>query len=121
MAHLGPRAFDAIGGEVVSTTATVSENQQSDASGAYVRLVDLMSETEKNAALQEATANPDCGWFYRRSASDFAAIPGSPIAYWCGKGFFGAFKNGISVDALSDFTGSQNITADNNRYLRRYW
>ncbi|MCF5096845.1 BREX-1 system adenine-specific DNA-methyltransferase PglX, partial [Pseudomonas gessardii] len=40
MAHMGARAFDSIGGEVVSTTAFVLENQHKpEYKGAYVRLV----------------------------------------------------------------------------------
>ncbi|WP_094227764.1 BREX-1 system adenine-specific DNA-methyltransferase PglX [Methanolobus psychrotolerans] len=55
MAHLGPRAFDSIGGEVVSTTAFVIENaQHPDYKGAYIRLVDGNSEAEKDAWLREA-------------------------------------------------------------------
>jgi hypothetical protein len=48
MAHLGARAFDSIGGEVVSTTAFVLENAyKPDYRGAYMRLVDGNSEAEK--------------------------------------------------------------------------
>lgn len=48
MAHLGARAFDSIGGEVVSTTAFVMENShRPDYRGAYMRLVDGNSEAEK--------------------------------------------------------------------------
>ena len=55
MAHLGPRAFDSIGGEVVSTTAFVIEDvQYPEYKGAYIRLVDGRSEAEKDAALREA-------------------------------------------------------------------
>ncbi|QOY61797.1 BREX-1 system adenine-specific DNA-methyltransferase PglX [Lysobacter sp. H21R4] len=55
MAHLGARAFDSIGGEVVSTTAFVLENRhRPDYRGAYVRLVDGNSEAEKAAMLEEA-------------------------------------------------------------------
>jgi DNA modification methylase len=55
MAHLGPRAFDSISGEVVSTTAFVIENiQYPEHKGDYLRLVDGRSESEKNAALREA-------------------------------------------------------------------
>jgi len=55
MAHLGPRAFDSIGGEVVSTTAFVIENiQHPEHKGDYIRLVDGRSEAEKDAALREA-------------------------------------------------------------------
>jgi len=55
MAHLGARAFDSIGGEVVSTTAFVLEKaHHPEYKGAYVRLVDGMSETEKDKMLREA-------------------------------------------------------------------
>ncbi|NPE28182.1 BREX-1 system adenine-specific DNA-methyltransferase PglX [Methanococcoides sp. SA1] len=55
MAHLGPRAFDSISGEVVSTTAFVIENaQHPEYKGAYIRLVDGNSEAEKNAWLRAA-------------------------------------------------------------------
>ena len=52
MAHLGARAFDSIGGEVVSTTAFVLENRhRPEYRGAYVRLVDGSSEAEKAATV----------------------------------------------------------------------
>lgn len=54
MAHLGPRAFDSIGGEVVSTTAFVLENaQHPDYKGAYIRLVDGNNEAEKDGMLRD--------------------------------------------------------------------
>jgi hypothetical protein len=55
MAHLGPRAFDSIGGEVVSTTAFVIQNTRNhEYRGAYIRLVNGSCETEKDAWLREA-------------------------------------------------------------------
>lgn len=55
MAHLGARAFDSIGGEVVSTTAFVLENSHKPAyRGAYLRLVDGNSEAEKMEMLAKA-------------------------------------------------------------------
>ena len=55
MAHLGPRAFDSIGGEVVSTTAFVLENfHRPIYKGAFVRLVDGKTEAEKDSMLKEA-------------------------------------------------------------------
>ena len=52
---------------------------------------------------------------------NFSKIPGSPVAYWVSERFLEAFKRGISLDSISDFTGSQHITADNERYLRSFW
>ena len=55
MAHMGSRAFDSISGEVVSTTAFVIENAAlPNYSGAYIRLVDAKSESEKRRLLLEA-------------------------------------------------------------------
>jgi hypothetical protein len=57
MAHLGARAFDSIGGEVVSTTAFVLENtHKPDYRGAYMRLVDGNSEAEKMEMMAKAIA-----------------------------------------------------------------
>ncbi len=57
MAHLGARAFDSIGGEVVSTTAFVLENtHKPDYQGAYLRLVDGNSEAEKMEMMVKAIA-----------------------------------------------------------------
>ena len=64
MAHLGARAFDSIGGEVVSTTAFVVANAaNTEFKGEYLRLVDGSSEAEKSASIVEAIKNPrqpDC-------------------------------------------------------------
>lgn len=55
MAHLGARAFDTIGGEVVSTTAfTLLNGHVKDYRGGFIRLVDGQNEAEKARMLQEA-------------------------------------------------------------------
>lgn len=120
MAHLGPRAFDAIGGEVVNVTADVIYNQHSDAEGAYVRLVDINGSEAKRLKLVEAIQNPDCGWFYRRDADTFKQIPGTPIAYWVDDSFL--LYCGLD-DKLSDFADVQEglKTSDNDRFIRHWY
>ena len=55
MAHLGARAFDSIGGEVVATTAFVIDKVHlPDYRGAFIRLVDGNSEAEKRRMLKAA-------------------------------------------------------------------
>lgn len=55
MAHMGPRAFDSISGEVVSTTAFVIENvAYENYSGVYIRLVDERSEAKKQETLLDS-------------------------------------------------------------------
>lgn len=120
MAHLGPRAFDAIGGEVVSVTADVLHNGRSDAKGSYFRLVDVIGSDPKRQGLTEAIQNPDCGWFYRADASTFHDIPGSPIAYWASEGLRDAFKSGRSLEEFAK--PRQGLaTGDNGRFLREWW
>lgn len=122
MAHLGARAFDSIGGEVVSTTAFVIENQHLQGEkGSFVRLVDGGSEDEKLTALKEAIKNPDCGWFYRVSADDFQKIPGSPIAYWVSKSFISPFIKADQTIMDISISDGQTKTGDNDKYLRFFW
>lgn len=121
MAHLGPRAFDAIGGEVVSVTAAVLYNNSSIMKGTYFRLVDIVGSNPKREKLLEAISNPTCDWFYRVDASTFHDIPGTPIAYWASEAIHKAFLVCNSIDDIASFTGSQNITANNERFLRRWW
>lgn len=62
MAHLGARAFDSIGGEVVSTTAFVVESSHKpDYRGAYIRLVEGNSEAEKMEMLTKAIKQGTAG------------------------------------------------------------
>lgn len=120
MAHLGTRAFSAIGGEVVSTTATVFHCEKAGETGEYLRLVDFGSEESKEQAIREAIANPNCGWFYRRSAQDFKSIPGTPIAYWASEAVRRAFSEGICVSELAEVKQGMK-TADNEQFLRLWY
>ena len=117
MLHLGPRAFDAIGGEVVNVTADVVYNGRAACEGAYVRLVDINGSEAKRQKALEAIKNPGCDRFYRRDAGTFKQIPGTPIAYWLGSGLLAAFKNGCSFDSVAHpKVGMQ--TSKNEKYLR---
>lgn len=120
MAHLGPRAFDAIGGEVVNVTADVIYNGRAACEGAYVRLVDTNGSEAKRLKLLEAIKNPDCGWFYRRNADTFKQIPGTPIAYWLGDGLLEAYSSGRFIDEVAHpKVGMQ--TSNNEKFLRLWW
>ncbi len=120
MVHLGPRAFDAIGGEVVNVTADVIYNGRAACGGAYVRLVDINGSEAKRLKLLEAIENLDCGWFYRRDAEAFKQIPGTPIAYWISDA---AVKNMASLPSLSNFAQPKQgmVTRDNKRFMRSWW
>lgn len=120
MAHIGPRGFDSIGGEVVSTTAfTFQNNYNPEHQGEFLRLIGGMSEAEKSRMAKEALAKPDCGWFYSAPTKSFEKIPGSPIAYWVNKKFSKIF-NPNNIGNMTVFSGAQNITASNETFVR-FW
>lgn len=120
MAHLGPRAFDAIGGEVVSVTAAVLCNSVSHMKGAYFRLVDIVGGEPKREKLLEAISSPTCGWFYRADASTFHDIPGTPIAYWASEGCHSAFNKFEKLSTCLNVR--QGLAAgDNEKFLREWW
>jgi type II restriction/modification system DNA methylase subunit YeeA len=120
MAHFGTRAFDSIGGEVVSTTAFVLENaNRLNYKGDYLRLIAGNYEAEKNDAIREAVTNPECGWFYRASANNFRKVPGSPIAYWLSDHVLSAFSRGYPLKKIGD-TRQGMATSDNDRFLRQW-
>ena len=87
MAHLGARAFDEIGGEVVQTTAFVSCGRRvADFKGTYVRLVDIIGEWEKEAAYRSGNHR------YTAKQENFSKIPGSPVAYWVSENIVRTFS-----------------------------
>ena len=120
MAHLGPRAFDSIGGEVVSTTSFVIQNKAPGSTkGAYFRLLAGRSEDEKSNLYLQAIANPDCGYFFRIASSEFKKIPGAPIAYWVSERIREIFATSPALESVAN--AKQGLaTADNDRFLR-YW
>ena len=121
MAHLGERAFDTIGGAVVSTTAFVfQKSHHASLKGDYVRLIDGNSEAQKALLMRQAIQNHDCGWFHRASAKDFENIPGSPIAYWVSQEILNAYFAGS--ESIGDIAQPRKglATSDNNRFLRSW-
>jgi hypothetical protein len=89
--------------------------------GGYIKLSDFRGHESQAPKTLEAISNPDCGWFYKARPKDFRKIPGSPIVYWTSEVMGSLFERSTNIDSVSEFTGSQNITGDNNRYLRMFW
>ena len=119
MAHLGTRAFEAIGGEVVQATSTVFLNKHDDGKGSYVRLISYDSSEKKRISLTEAIRNPNCGWFYRFNADEFKVIPRSVMAYWLSNSAIRSFRGTRIGDVFS--SGGRTKTHNNNLYLRKWW
>lgn len=114
MAHLGARAFDEIGGEVVQTTAFVSCGRRvADFKGTYVRLVDIVGEWEKEAAYRSGNHR------YTAKQENFSKIPGSPIAYWVSEKIFDCFANFEKIDDVAN--PRQGLATGNNEKFLRLW
>lgn len=113
MAHLGPRAFEEIGGEVVQTTSFVlRKSHVADYKGTYCRLIDPTTQQGKEDMFLAGIHR------YATQQSNFSKIPGSPVAYWISNRLFEAFSDKL----LSDFAQTKQgfATGDNDRFLR-FW
>lgn len=122
MAHLGTRAFDSIGGEVVQTTAFTTTNASCDADrvGVYLRLVGGRNEAEKAQLLREAAANNDHTVRFETSVAALAVIPGRPVVYWASRQMLKVFSVGTPLGEIAP--AKQGIaTADNERFLRQWF
>lgn len=77
MAHLGARAFEEIGGEVVQTTSFVMRKSHiAEYKGTYCRLIEPTTQKGKEEMYLAGEKR------YTAVQDNFTKIPGSPVAYW---------------------------------------
>lgn len=120
MAHLGERAFDSIGGAVVSTTAFVLQVGRSlNEVGSYIRLVDGRTESQKSQVLLAAAKNMGPSVF-RSTGADFSEIPGTPIVYWLSEDVRRAFKRGRPLGDVAELREGLS-SSDSDRFMRLWW
>jgi len=114
MAHLGSRAFEEIGGEVVQTTAFVlSKRSIADYEAVFVRLVDFNSQEAK----EEAFLSGDN--LYTAKKENFEKMPGCPVAYWVSEKFIRAFENGKLLGDLIPV--KKGMDTGDNDYFLKFW
>lgn len=83
MLHLGPRAFEEIGGEVVQSTAFINRKVRlGEYKATYIRLVDFNNAELKGEKALDAVRDAKVEYRYTSRTGNFANITGSPIAYW---------------------------------------
>lgn len=112
MTHLGARAFEEIGGEVVQTASFVLRKKHiSDYKATYCRLIEPTTQQGKEDMFLAGENR------YVAQQGNFSLIPGTPIAYWVGENFIKAFKVfprmgniGFPVEGIK--------TGNNDTYLR---
>lgn len=115
MAHLGARAFEDIGGEVVQTTAFVLEDSNiSDYKSNFKRLLEYNSQSNKEI---EYLNNKN---IYVSSYKDFSRVPGSPVVYWLNNAMLSIYDNSeILGNKYRTITGSS--TGENAKFLRLWY
>ena len=114
MAHLGARAFEEIGGEVVQTTAFVISNSiLRGYQGSYARLVSYMSQKEK----EDAFLNRE-NIFYS-TQENFKKIPGAPIIYSFSKAVLAMYDDSPKIGQVG--TTRLGMTTANNELFVRLW
>ena len=115
MAHLGPRAFEEIGGEVVQTTAFVLQKHHLQSyKGRYARLIEPTTQDGKEAMFLAETNR------YTAQQDNFSKIPGAPVAYWATEAIYRAFQNSALLNSIAQPKQGM-VTRDNNRFIRLWW
>ena len=115
MAHLGARAFDEIGGEVVQATSFINRNNFiENYNSTFHRLTEFNSESKK----EEEFHNDENK--HNIKQSDFDKIPGSPIAYWVTEEIVYAFTNNKLLNDVSILKSGRSTSGENDR-LFKFW
>jgi len=116
MAHLGTRAFEEIGGDVVQTTTYITKKiNLMNFNGKYIKLTNYPNAQLKEEKFLEFDNNDT----FSTKQCDFNSIPSSPIAYWASDKIRAVFREENKLINISDVKQGMS-TADNDRFLR-FW
>lgn len=122
LAHLGPRAFEEIGGEVVNIALFTLRNAPPPVEHRMTafRLIGPKSPAEKDALLRLALAGRGSGVLSTPKQADFLTIPGTPFVYWLRSTFsdFLRLPNQVGKRA---FVRQGICTTDNGQFVRCFW
>ena len=115
MAHLGARAFEEIGGEVVQTTSfVIRKSHVADYKGEYCRLIEPTTQQGKEDMFLAGENR------YEADQSNFSKIPGSPVAYWVSKQILLPYLT--SVKLLGDMAAPcAGLATGDNTIFQRSW
>ena len=114
MVHLGARAFEEIGGEVVQTTSFIlRKSLVADYSGTYCRLIEPTTQQGKENMFLAGENR------YVAKQSNFSKIPGSPVAYWVSEKILRIFEVGILLGDLANVP--KGLSTGSVDLFVRYW
>ena len=114
LVHLGTRAFDEIGGEVVQTVAfCFGKGLPISQKGKYIKLTEIVGEQEKEVEFH----NPKN--MYIQSVSTFVKMPSYIIGYWISNNVLECLQREKPIEEGIFFRQGM-ATSDNNRFLRHW-
>lgn len=112
MVHLGARAFEEIGGEVVQTTSfVIRKSKDMRYKGVYCRLIEPNSQNGKEKMFLGGENR------YEVAQNSYEKIPGCPVAYWISENLIEDFEKGNLLGNVCEARKGL-ATSDNNRFLR---
>ena len=122
LAHLGPRAFAEISGEVVSIALFVFSKAKLDARHRLVafRVVGPPSSDEKNALLLRALAGGAPTVIFQPAQARFLTVALAPLCYWLRDRFFELLAEEAPLRRfveISEGAGTRNEA----RFVRYFW
>ena len=115
MAHLGARAFEEIGGEVVQTTSFIMRKSYiEDYKGEYCRLIEPTTQQGKEDMF--LAGKKRC----QAKQISFSVIPGSPMAYWLENTIYDFYRReGVLASHISSQVGT--TLGDNAQFMRLWY
>lgn len=119
MIHLGTRAFEEIDGEVVQTTAFIIKKYKLNKNSLFFKLVDFDNAKLKEAKFIDILNKKNEKNLFYKNIKAFEKIPGNPIAYWVTENLTKIFDNKKIYDYSN--SPSQNITGNNDKFIRKFW
>lgn len=95
-------------------------NYNVELSGEYIKLSDFTGSENQPLRTLEAIQNPNVSYRYQVTSNNFSKINGLPIAYWVSDAVRENFYKNSSIYSIST-SASQNVTGNNNKYVRFFW
>ncbi len=117
--HLGARTFPEIGGEVVQNASFVLWNNNINAEGFYIRLVEYENSELKRIKTLDAIRESRSSYLFKVNQLDFENIPSSPIGYWISNQYKRIFSIGKPFGEIG-FPKVGMQTSNNYKFLR-FW
>ena len=118
VSSLGHFGWHIIGIAFGTAMTIIEKNKDMGRKGEYSYLT--IDDVDRSKNVPFVFPKKDNGRFAHVSQQNFKKIPGCPIGYWVSEKMIECFTDGVNLSKYGISDG-QNITGDNNKYLRNIW